>query len=190
MKNKILKLNLELFGLQLFFAVLSFFVFPFFSWIDGWKWIHGIFVGWLFLGAVHSTFWQRGNKDYKNNVIYNNHLEEGQKPQKLNMANGALYALPFLLINLLVLFLTFILDNGSSFGDKVFLVHRVLLFSLAGFIPADKSVYYWPVCILLCFVMYLPCVTAYISGAHSFSLTEKYIPKIIYKSVKKDTKDK
>lgn len=187
MNKNIFKLNLELFGLQLFFAVLSLFVAPFFSWIDGWKWIHGVFVGWLFLGAVHSTLWQKGNKDRKNVAILNNHLKPGQEKIKQNMWLGAVYALPFLIVNLLVVLITFILDNGSAFSDKIFLVHRIFLFSLAGFIPEDGSSLYWHVCILLCFVMYLPCVTAYISGAHNFSLTEKIVPKIIYKP--KDKKE-
>ncbi len=188
MKNVFLKLNLELFGLQLFFTVLSFLVAPFFSWIDGWKWIHGIFVGWLFLGAIHSTFWQKGTKERKNIIIANNHLADGEKEKKQKMLSGAIYALPFLAINLIVVLLTFVFDNGSPLGDKLFLVHRIFLFPLAGFIPEEGSVFYWPVCVILCLVMYLPCVTAYISGAHNFSLTEKIVPKIIYKSEKSDNK--
>ena len=115
----------------------------------------------------------------------NNHLEAGQEKIKQNMWLGAVYALPFLIINLLVVLITLVLDNGSAFADKIFLVHRIFLFSLAGFIPKDGSSLYWPVCIFLCFVMYFPCVTAYISGAHNFSLTEKIVPKIIYKSKEK-----
>lgn len=186
MKKKYIKLTFELCGLQLFFAVLSMFFVEFFSWIDGWQWIYSAFTGWLFLGAVHSTFWQQGNKDRKNNIIANNHLQEGQPKIKLNIFQGAKFALGFLGINLLVLLLTFLCDNGKTFGNVIFFIHRTLLFPLAGFIPNGGSSYYWPVCILLCLIMYIPCVTAYISGMHNFSLIEKYVPKIIYKSNKKD----
>ena len=149
MKKLNLKINLELLGLQIFFAVLSMFFVEFFSWMQGWKWIYSLFTGWLFLGAVHSTLWQLGNKDYKNNVIINNHIENENEKVKLSMLGGARAAFIFFVINILVVAATLIFDKGSGYGDVLFLFHRVLLFPLAGFIPETGSPYYWYVCFLL-----------------------------------------
>ena len=56
---------------------------------------------------------------------------------------------------------------------------------LFGFLPDVKNIWYWPVSILLCLVMYIPCITAYVSGAKNFSISEKVVPKLIYKSSEK-----
>ena len=185
MKKRILKTNLELLGLQIFFAVLSMFFVEFFSWMQGLKWIYSLLTGWLFLGAVHSTFWQMGNKDYKNNVIVNNYIENESEKVKLSMLGGAKTGFWFFIINVIIVLATLVFDKGSGYGDVLFLIHRVMLFPLAGFLPETANKFYWYVCIILCVVMYIPCITAYISGAHNFSLTEKYVPKIIYKNPNK-----
>lgn len=185
MKKNYLKITLELIGLQLFFSVLSLIFSAFFSWMDNWAFVFSLLTGWLFLGAVHSTFWQMGNKDYKNNVIANNHLEEGQEPKKLNFLNGLKAGSVFFVINVLIVLATMIFDSGNDGnGGVLFIIHRIMLGALFGFIPNNE--WYWPVCYLLCIVMYMPCITAYISGAHSFSLTEKIVPKLLYKTDKKD----
>jgi len=186
MKTKYIKTTAELIGLQIFFAVLSAIFSFFFSWIKNWEIFYSIFTGWLFLGAVHSTFWQMGNKDYKNNVIYNNNLDENIPKRKLSMLGGLKYGSGFFVINVLIGLFTMLFDFNIEKGLGVLaLLHRIMLLPLSGFIPDVTKSYYWIGCFLLYIVMYIPCITAYISGAHNFSLTEKYVPKIIYKSKSK-----
>lgn len=182
MKSKYFKINIELIGLQVFFSVLSFIFSFFFSWMDNWEWIFSFFTGWLFLGAVHSTLRQLGDKDRKNIAIANNHLKDGEKMHKIDYLKGAKIGSVFFGVNFLIVLLTLFFESAPGFGDCLYIVHRVMLGALMGFLPTVESVSYWLVAFLLCFVMYLPCITAYISGAKDFSLTEKIVPKIIYKS--------
>ena len=183
MKKSYVKITAELIGLQLFFALASVMFVSFFSWMQGWKWIFSFFTGWLFLGAVHSTLWQLGNKDRKNNIITNNNLPQGSEPVKLSIWGGARYASVFFAINVLVVLLSLIFSKN----DAIYLVHRILMSPLFGFLPQYGGASYWLVALLLCLVMYIPCVTAYISGTKNFSLTEKIVPRIIYKTpAKKD----
>ncbi len=184
MKKLIFKTTLELLGIQLLFSVVSMIFSTFFSWMNNWAFIYSILTAWLFLGAVHSTFWQMGNRDYKNNVIANNHLTDGQSSIPFNRLRGAAVGSIFFLLNLLLVVLTLLLDSGSDGnGGVLFLVHRLMLGTMFGFIPNNS--WYWPVSFLLCLAMYLPCITAYISGSANFSLTEKIVPRLLYKSSNK-----
>ncbi len=185
MKKNYFKITLELLGLQLFFSVLGFVFSAFFSWMDNWPVVLSLITGWLFLGAVHSTFWQMGNKDYKNNVIANNHLTDGEKPHILDPLTGLKIGSIFFVINVLLVFIAMVFDSGSDGnGGVLFIIHRLAVGALFGFIPDNN--FYWHACYILCLVMYIPCITAYISGIHNFSLTEKIVPKLLYKTNKKD----
>lgn len=183
--NKIyIKTTFELLGLQIFFSVLAMVFSTNFSWMDNWAFIFSLLTAWLFLGAVHSTFWQLGNKDSKNIVIANNHMSPGQTRIKLDRLKGAKVGLPFVVINIVIVLITMIFDSGGDGnGGVLFIIHRIMLGSLFGFIPEGEA--YWYACFALCLVMYIPCVTAYISGTYHFSLTEKIVPKLIYKSTDK-----
>ena len=178
MKNRYIKIPAEILGLQIFFAILSLLFLEFFSWLGESIWIFSLLTGWLLLGAIHSTFWQMGRKDSKNKTIENNHLTQGQNKSKLSMLGGLKVGSVFFVINVLIVLFTSIFSESSV----LFTIHRILLGALCGFLPdvSDKS--YWFVSVLLCIVMYIPCITAYITGAHNFSISEKIVPKLLYKS--------
>lgn len=181
MNKKHVFIAFELFGLEIFFSVISLFFYPFFEWMHN-DIIYSIFTAWLFLGAVHSTFWQLGNKERKNIAILNNHLKDGENPIKQNMLTGAKIALSFFAVNLVVVIIAYILGKSNWF----WIVHRIFQFTFAGFLGSAKlSAKYIMNGFLICLAMYIPCITGYISGAHNFSLIEKYFPKIIYKQKKK-----
>lgn len=183
MKKLYFKITAELIGLQLFFALASVMFVSFFSWMQGWKWIFSFFTGWLFLGAAHSTLWQLGNKDRKNNIIVNKNLPEGAPDVKLSIWGGLKYASAFFAINVIVVLLVILCDNGGTPGNTyIYLVHRILMAPLFGFLPEYGSGTYALVSLLLCVVMYIPCITAYISGTKNFSLTEIIVPRLIYKN--------
>lgn len=181
MKNRYIKITTEILGLQIFFAVLSLLFLEFFSWLGESIWIFSALTGWLLLGAVHSTFWQMGRKDYKNKAIENNHLKHGQNKTELSMLGGFKFGFISFAINILIVVLSSIFKDSAV----LFTIHRILLGALCGFLPdvSDKS--YWLVSALLCAVVYLPCITAYITGAHNFSISEKIVPKLLYKSSNK-----
>ncbi|MBR3932335.1 MAG: hypothetical protein IKJ68_00295 [Clostridia bacterium] len=181
MKNRYLKINAEIIGLQIFFSFLSIMFMPFFSWMDNWTWVFSFLTGWLFLGAVHSTFWQLGRKDAKTNVIENNHLKDNEKPKKLNLFGGAKVGFVSFTINIIIVILALVYTESSL----LFNIHRIMIGSLFGFLPDTKASSYWSVSAILCFVMYIPCITAYISGVYNFSITEKIVPKLLYKSTNK-----
>ena len=160
MIKKHIKLTFENLGLQIFFSVLSMFFMPFFSWMDNWTWIFSIMTGWLFLGSIHSTYWQLGRKDAKNTAIKNNHLESGQQEVKLSLFGGLKFGSIFFIVNVLLVIITAVFKDV----DVLFSIHRFMVGPLFGFLPPVDSDWYWIVSVLLCIVMYIPCITAYISG--------------------------
>ncbi len=176
MNKKYLLIPLECLGLQIFFALLSM-VF-YISVIP--PMVFSFFAAWLFLWSLHSTFWQLGNKERKQIAIANRHLNDEECTIKQKRYKGALIALPFLLINIIILLLTYVTNN-----DVWVFVESFLHFPFSGFLPLvtdqlDKV--YLTSRFLVCVAMYIPCVTAYISGSYNFSLTEIVFPKILYKS--------
>jgi len=183
MKRRYIKLTFESLGLQLFFSVASFIFMEFFSWLEDSIWVYSMLTGWLFLGAINSSFWQLGRRDAKNNAIINKNLKQGQKKVNLSLLGGLKAGGLFFLINILVVVFSYIFKDSQV----LYTVHRVMLGSLCGFLPTAINSTYWLISLILCFVMYIPCITAYIAGVYNFSLSEKIVPKLIYKSpTKKD----
>ena len=185
MNKKYLLIILECFGLQIFFSVLAMIFYV--SVIP--PMLYSFFPAWLFLWALHSTFWQLGNKERKHIAIANRHLAPNETPKKQNMLKGALIALPFYIVNVLIVMLTIIFNN-----DMIVTIQSILHFCFAGFVAPAGDILgtdYFLSRFAVATVMYIPCVTAYISGAHNFSFTEKYFPKLIYKNTtQRDKKDK
>ena len=178
--GKYIKINLECFGLQILFSVISLGLYQnFFP-----KAVFSIFTAWLFLWAIHSTFWQLGNKERKQIKIMNKNLAENEPEYKQNRFKGAGIALPFFGINFIYLIVTCILNK-----DVLVTVQSILHFSFVGFLtPVDDALgwnYFFPR-FLICMVMYLTCVLAYLSGSYNHSFVDKYFHKIIYKTKKDD----
>lgn len=176
MNKKHLLVPLECLGLQVFFAILSM-VF-YISVIP--PMLFSFFSAWLFLWSLHSTFWQLGNKERKQIAIANKHLNDGETIIKQKRYMGALIALPFFVINIIILLLTCVTNN-----DILVITESFLHFSFSGFLPKptpELGQQYFLSRLSVCLIMYVPCVTAYVSGSYNFSLTEIIFPKILYKS--------
>lgn len=179
-----LKINLEMFGLQIIAFVFSFYflisVIPIY--------IYSIFTGFLFIWALHSTYWQLGNKDRKMNIIKNNNLSEGEVPHKLFLFKGALIALPHFLINVIYVFISNTYETGLPLT-----IQRFAMFPFIGFLDIFETDYNWGYLganLLGCLLMYVPCTFAYMSGCKNISIIEKIVPKIIYKNPEKAKKNK
>lgn len=180
MNKKTLILNLECIGIQILASVFSL---VFYNNIIPAKWF-SLFTAWLFIWALNSTFWQLGNKDRKMYKIMNNHRKECEGYLKQNRFKGAFLALPFLIFNVFVLTLTYYINN-----DIMITIQSILNFPFSGFLPVFGDVLdskYYISRLIVCFVMYVPCVTAYFSGSYNFSITEILLPKLIYKSQSND----
>lgn len=173
--KKYILIFLEMIGMQILAAIFSML---FFIDVIPVK-LFSFFTAWLLVWALHSTFWQLGNKDRKNLIIHNNHADDADK-KKHNMLTGALVALPFLLFNILMIFATYIFNT-----DLLVTIQNFIMFSFIGYLSNVKDVLdkdYIITRLIVCLIMYIPCVTAYISGALGFSVVEKYFPKLIYKN--------
>lgn len=182
MNKKYVLIFFECVGLQLFFSLLSMI---FYVSIVPPK-LFSFFTAWLLLWALHSTFWQLGNKERKQIAISNRKLEPGEQPKKQNFLKGACVALPYFLINIIFLLITVCTNN-----DILIIIQSAIHFSFAGFLPLVQDNLDSEYIIsrsIVCIVMYIPCITAYISGAHNISLIEKYFPKLIYKNKSDNTK--
>ena len=179
--KKYFLINLECIGLEIVFSIVSIIlcndlISPF---------LMSIFTSWLLLWALHSTFWQLGNKERKSIAIFNNNLTDAEIPVKQNRLKGALVAFPFFAFNVIFLLLTCKINN-----DTIVTVQSLLQLPFSGFLPKvtdELGMEYFKPRFIACLVMYIPCITAYFSGSLNFSLTDKYLPKLIYKT-KKDTK--
>ncbi|MBE7052035.1 MAG: hypothetical protein E7395_05645 [Ruminococcaceae bacterium] len=175
--KKIIKINLECIGLEIFFSILSMFFYisvippKLFSFITAL----------LFIGAVHTTFWTLGDKERKQFAIANNHLQTGDTPKIQHWFRGLIVALPFLIINIIFLLLTCLINN-----DIMVTIQSFLHFTFSGFIPVPTDSlgfdYFFPR-LIVCVVMYLPSSFSYVLGKHNISITEK----LVFKN-KKDTK--
>ncbi len=182
MGNKNSIVFLKCLGYQIIFSIVSMVFFtnliPLF--------VYSIFTAWLLIWALHSTFWRLGNKHGKQIVIHNNNLKEGDTAKRKPIFKGALLALPFLAVNLIFLLLTFYFNNNI-----MLLIETIITFPFAGFLSPLKDkldVNFLLSHLIVRFVMYIPCVTAYISGLYNFSLIDKYYRKIIYKTPSKSDK--
>ncbi len=178
MNKKYFIVFLKCIGLQLIFSIVS--VVFFVNIIS--PALYSIFTAWLLIWALHSTFWTLGNKEGKMIVIHNNNLKIGDTKQKKKIFKGALVALPFLLVNIIFLLLTYYTNN-----DILVFIETFITFSFSGFLPTlkdDLDIQYLISHLLVHFAMYIPCVIAYISGLYKFSLLDKYYRKILYKNIK------
>ena len=174
--KKIILVNLECIGLQILASV---FFIIFYNHIMPPK-LYSIFTIWLFLWAVYSTFWQLGNKDRKNTIIKNNHLNIGESPLKQNRLKGAIIGFPYFIFNILILLITCVFNN-----DILITVQSFLLLTFSGFLPYATDTlgneYFIPR-LIVCVIMYISCIAAYFSGSFNFSITDKILPKLIYKN--------
>ncbi len=179
MLKKYLVIFLECSGMQILFSVLSMLFFV--GFIP--TYIYSIFTAWLLIWALHSTFWQLGNREGKMHIIRNKHLvEDGKETEKPEYLKGALFALPHLSVNLILLLSTYLTNT-----DILVTITTALHFPFVGFLPEltnELGTDYLISRTLVCLAMYIPCVTAYISGYFQFSLIDKYFHKIIYKTPK------
>lgn len=180
MNGKYIKINFECLGLQILFSVISMGLYnDFFPDV-----VFSLFTAWLFLWTIHSTFWQLGNKERKMIKIMNKNRGENEPEYKQNRLKGAIIAVPFFAANFIFLIVSCVLNK-----DILVTIQSILQFSFVGFLtPVDDILgwnYFYPR-FIVCIVMYLTCIIAYLSGSYNYSFFDKYFHKIVYKTKKDD----
>ena len=183
-------LALKLFGAQLIVTFASIMFLPtFFSLVDsnaGMK-VYSSVTALIFLSTYYSNIWHAGRKDAKHVKVYNKHNED---QKKLNYSKGVIVGLLAAIPNIIaVIALTITSATGNGF-DMMNMIYRVLQSTFMGWL-GDDNLTYIPNCYIVTIIPVLLAIPAYYAGTISFSLGEKYLPKIIYKQpTKKERKKK
>ena len=176
MSKKYVSVFLQSIGMQIMFSIVSMIFYINIT-------IYTVFTAWLFMFPLYSTYWKLGNKDGKMIIIHNRNLKAGDEPKKKNLFKGALIALPYFMINIILLLLTYYTNN-----DILLIIETAITFPFAGFLPPLTDILgakYLLSRLIVCFAIYLTCILGYMTGIINFSLLDKYYIKIIYKNTPK-----
>lgn len=173
---------LKLFGIQLIVVFASIMLMPtFYSLIDsnnGMK-VYSSITALLFLSSYYSRIWHAGRKDAKHVKVYNKHNEDKiQVDYKKGLIIGLIAAIP----NIIAL-IALIITSATGLTNTIY---RILQSTFMGWLGNDNLTYI-PNCVIVTLIPILLSIPAYITGTKEFSLSDKYLPKIIYK---KKTKKK
>ncbi len=167
---------LKLFGIQLIVVFASVMLMPTFYTLiasnTGIK-VYSSITAFVFLSSYYSRVWGAGKKDAKHVKVYNNHNEDKIAiDYKKCILIGVLAAIP----NIIAL-IALIATSAQGLTNTVY---RILQSTFMGWLGNDNLTYI-PNCIIVTLIPILLTIPAYITGTKEFSLTDKYLPKIIYK---------
>ncbi|MBQ6998752.1 MAG: hypothetical protein IJN62_03085 [Clostridia bacterium] len=167
---------LKLFGIQLIVVFASVMLMPtFYALIEsntGIK-VYSSITAFVFLSSYYSRVWDAGKKDGKHVKVYNKHNEDKiQLDYKKGIIIGLIAAIPNI-IGLIAL----IAASASGLTNTIY---RILQSTFMGWLGNDNLTYI-PNCVIVTLIPILLSIPAYITGTKEFSLTDKYLPKIIYK---------
>lgn len=183
-------LALKLFGIQLIVMFASIMFLPsFYALIDtntGMK-VYSSVTALVFLSSYYSGIWNAGRIDAKHVKVYNKHNDD---KKEINYSKaiivGLLAAIPNI-IAVIALTITSVTGNGFELMN---MIYRILQSTFMGWLGNDNLTYV-PNCYIVTIIPILLAIPAYYTGTKEFSLSEKYLPKIIYKrQPKKDKKNK
>ncbi len=169
-------LALKLFGIQLIIVFASVMLMPtFYSLIDsnGGMKVYSSITALIFLSSYYSRVWEAGKKDAKHVKVYNKHNDDKiALDSKKSVLIGVLAAIP----NIIAL-IALIISSASGLTN---VFYRILQSTFMGWLGNDNLTYI-PNCVIVTIIPILLTIPAYIAGTKEFSITEKYLPKIIYK---------
>ena len=183
-KNAII-LGIKLFGLQLVLAMASIgFMGATIGFLTGnlSSKIYSSLTALAFLYAYYHSVWDTGRKDMMYIKVYNNHHDEKMSVSYLRpFLIGIIYSTP----NIIALVALAIAGTDGT----VNFVYRLLQNCFLGWLGNDNLTYI-PNCIIVTIIPLLITIPAYIAGTKEFSVLDKYLPKLIYKTPEKKNKNK
>lgn len=185
------KESLKLFGLHVLFAIVSVFLLGSFSFVAtsavGSK-IYSSVTALLYLSTLYSFVWQAGRKDVRYLNVLKKHT--GTDCQKINIWKGLwiglLASIPsFIMLGLFI----YASHAGGMYYVWVNISYRVYQAAFLAWLGNDNLSYFWN-CIIVTVLVPLLSGVAYFMGTRQFSITERYLPGLIYKKKKTDKANK
>lgn len=178
-------LGLKLFGIQIIVTLVAvLFMGTFAGIVDnnlGMK-IYSSVTALIFLSAYYSRFWQAGKTDAKHVKVHNKFNDD---KISIKYSKVIIPLVIWLVPNAIALI--FLCVCGTHGTANV--VYRLFQGTYLGWLGNDNLTYI-PNCFI---VTLLPCLLAfpaYFAGTKEFSVTERYLPKLIYKQPEKKNKKK
>jgi len=141
----------------------------------------------IYLCVYYSKVWNAGRKDAKHVKVYNNHHEDKISVNNLKgLTVGILAAIP----NIIALTAVAITKlTGSSYYSVANPILRILQTPFIGWMGNDNLTYI-PNCVIITLLPIILSAPAYIAGVKNFSVTEKYLPMLVYKNNTKNNTNK
>lgn len=187
------KESLKLFGLHVMFAIVSILFLGSFSFVAtsevGSK-IYSAVTALLYLSTLYSFVWQAGRKDVRYLGVLKKHLENEADCEKINpwkgLWIGLLASIPsFIMLGLFI----HASHAGGMYYVWVNVSYRIYQAAFLSWLGNDNLSYFWN-CVVVTVLVPLLSGVAYFMGTRQFSITERYLPGLIYKKKKTDKENK
>ena len=142
--------------------------------------VYSVVTAFIYLGTYYSRVWNAGRKDVKNMVIYNNHHENQIRiKQTKSIIIGLLAAIPNIAALAVYIWAS---ATGSSIAGAANSIFRFLQSAFVGLFGVDTPyTSNLPMYIIVTVLPIITSIPAYFAGTKDFSVTERYLPMLIYK---------
>lgn len=180
MDIKHIKRVFVLIGEHLIFAVLSLFFISVFPWALKYntaKIIYTVVMGFAYSASVYGSSWRNSAKDYRTYKSLKKKMPEFDVQFKLYM--GFIYGIGIFVLNIALLLLA---CNAVGVWNVVF---RVFNFAFFGLVIDEKEQLSVIGGVIASVIPLAASGMGYIAGRFDFSISEKYLPGIIYKKPNK-----
>ena len=131
-------------------------------------------------GSLYSYYWNNAGKDWR--YIKSESKRNPEFKGKFKPYYGFVASLPFVICNIILSVLAFTKDGIFA------IVYKIVNISCMGFIMSEESVLYVAGVAVAALMPSVVCTAGYIVGKTGFSITEKYLPWLIYKKPKDKNK--
>lgn len=132
----------------------------------------------MYFCTYYSKAWNAGKKDFKAAKLYNNHHDD---KITLNYLKGIIAGIIAAVPNIILLVCHAVALSKGHINSGFNIAYRVLNSHFIGWLGNDNLTYI-PNCIILISVTILLGGVAYFAGTKEFSVTEKYLPMLVYKN--------
>jgi hypothetical protein len=153
---------------------------------DGGRKLYSTVTGAMFFCTYYSKAWKAGKKDFKSAKIYNNHHDD---KIRINYFKGVTAGIIAHLPCLILISLHAVKLSKGYISSGYNLAYRILNSHFIGWLGNDNLTYI-PNCLILTAATIILGGVAYFAGTKEFSVTERYLPMLVYKNGGKENKNK